>query len=475
MSYFIRAQVWDTYGGDLELFALQLFDASGRVDADAAITSSHPPLSGSLADLQASTSATACRFAAIDVRSPGFYLQWELPSEVAITQIRLGGLERNRFARRLTLVAATAQASVLQTFADIGYPGDAILSGPVLNGDPSYGAVSLLLRPVPGNLAEIEDVSPLHRAVTPLGGVVGSMEAPLFGQAMMYFNGTGARLQLASYTHPNLNGTFTYEFWLHPSSVPSAETVIFSVDTVGGFSLLIRNQRLLVVARGVGQLYASDAGPVLQAGVRKYVQVTRSADGTITFAADGVAFATYSGVIDLFFAGPAVLDVGSVSAWTPGMHFHGLMAVRCTNGATREMGVPSGPFSEMGPQGLVPRAGDCMAWKVVSSPGGACVPQGLQSVSSSRAENMWDTEFGGKGVIYGSVARQGTPANMPLKRRVRLHRSKDGYLARETWSKADGSYEFREISTKYEWDVIAWDHELQEYSTVANNQLAEVA
>ena len=86
---------------------------------------------------------------------------------------------------------------------------------------------------------------------------------------------------------------------------------------------------------------------------------------------------------------------------------------------------------------------------------------------------MWDTEFGGKGMIYGSVARQGTPANMPLKRRVRLHRSKDGYLARETWSKADGSYEFREISAKYEWDVIAWDHELQDFSTVANNQLAE--
>jgi hypothetical protein len=73
------------------------------------------------------------------------------------------------------------------------------------------------------------------------------------------------------------------------------------------------------------------------------------------------------------------------------------------------------------------------------------------------------------------VSRKETPANVPLRRRVRLHRSVDGYLARETWSKADGSYEFREISTRYEWDVIAWDHELQEYSTVANNQLAEVA
>ena len=101
--------------------------------------------------------------------------------------------------------------------------------------------------------------------------------------------------------------------------------------------------------------------------------------------------------------------------------------------------------------------------------------QGLQSMARYRPAKLVDVECGGQGRIYGTVARKSTPANVPLRRRVRLHRSVDGYLARETWSKADGSYEFREISTRYEWDVIAWDHELQEYSTVANNQLAEVA
>lgn len=102
------------------------------------------------------------------------------------------------------------------------------------------------------------------------------------------------------------------------------------------------------------------------------------------------------------------------------------------------------------------------------------VPQGLQGLARYRPAKLIDVECGGQGRIYGTVARKNTPANVPLRRRVRLHRSVDGYLARETWSKADGSYEFREISTRYEWDVIAWDHELQEYSTVANNQLAEV-
>ena len=106
--------------------------------------------------------------------------------------------------------------------------------------------------------------------------------------------------------------------------------------------------------------------------------------------------------------------------------------------------------------------------------GGKPPPQGLAATPQIAAPGrLMDTEFGGFYRIYGTVARKETPANIPLKRRVRLHRSKDGYLVRETWSKADGSYEFTEISGRYEYDVIAWDHEMQDFSTVANNQLAE--
>ncbi|MDH1472949.1 hypothetical protein N5F13_00440 [Comamonas thiooxydans] len=108
--------------------------------------------------------------------------------------------------------------------------------------------------------------------------------------------------------------------------------------------------------------------------------------------------------------------------------------------------------------------------------GGKPPPQGLAATPLIPAPGrLLDAEFGGFYRIHGTVARKGSPANVPLKRRVRLHRSRDGMLVRETWSKADGSYEFTEISGRYEYDVIAWDHELQDYSTIANNQLAEVA
>ncbi len=108
--------------------------------------------------------------------------------------------------------------------------------------------------------------------------------------------------------------------------------------------------------------------------------------------------------------------------------------------------------------------------------GGNPPAQGLVATARIPAPGrLVDTECGGFYRIYGTVARKAAPANIPLKCRVRLHRSRDGMLVRETWSKEDGSYEFAEISGRYEYDVIAWDHELQEYSTVANNQLAEVA
>ncbi len=86
-----------------------------------------------------------------------------------------------------------------------------------------------------------------------------------------------------------------------------------------------------------------------------------------------------------------------------------------------------------------------------------------------------DMEYGGNGVIYGTVEQKLTgDTTLPLKRRVRLHRSRDGLLVRETWSDAQGNYRFDGLSTRYEYDVIAWDHEGQFRSTIANNLKPEV-
>ena len=86
-----------------------------------------------------------------------------------------------------------------------------------------------------------------------------------------------------------------------------------------------------------------------------------------------------------------------------------------------------------------------------------------------------DAEFGGRGRIYGTVGIKGSPSNAPVARRVRLLRSRDSYLVRETWSKPDGSYSFEGINEMYDYDVVAFDHELNYFSQVANNKMPEVA
>ena len=67
-----------------------------------------------------------------------------------------------------------------------------------------------------------------------------------------------------------------------------------------------------------------------------------------------------------------------------------------------------------------------------------------------------DYIHGGKGFIPGTVEEKATP-NIPLRRRVRLHRDVDGMMVRETWSDAvTGAYTFTDINPAYTYTVIAY-------------------
>lgn len=85
-----------------------------------------------------------------------------------------------------------------------------------------------------------------------------------------------------------------------------------------------------------------------------------------------------------------------------------------------------------------------------------------------------DVENGGSCTIHGTVELYVQTGNIPLPRRVRLHRSRDGLLVRETWSDAQGNYRFDGITDRYKYDVIAWDHEGLQQSVVANDLTPEV-
>lgn len=80
-----------------------------------------------------------------------------------------------------------------------------------------------------------------------------------------------------------------------------------------------------------------------------------------------------------------------------------------------------------------------------------------------------DFEFGGFGRVAGTVKKDATP-DIPLRRRVRLHREQDGLLIREVWSHpTTGAYSFDYIDATKQYTVITYDYEHGYRAVIADN------
>lgn len=87
-----------------------------------------------------------------------------------------------------------------------------------------------------------------------------------------------------------------------------------------------------------------------------------------------------------------------------------------------------------------------------------------------------DAFNGGIGYIPGTVKRAATPADVPARRRVRLHRDVDGVMVREAWSHAvTGEYLFSGINHRQRYTVIAYDHTGEFEAVVAAGVVPDVA
>jgi len=68
-----------------------------------------------------------------------------------------------------------------------------------------------------------------------------------------------------------------------------------------------------------------------------------------------------------------------------------------------------------------------------------------------------DKNFYGSGVLSGSVSQYAEPANIPLRRKVFVHRQDNGRPLRVTWSSDAGQYAFNNLPLTTVF-VIAFDH-----------------
>ena len=113
-----------------------------------------------------------------------------------------------------------------------------------------------------------------------------------------------------------------------------------------------------------------------------------------------------------------------------------------------------------------------LALQLAPSAGAAASYSGPKLLSLQKSG---DYIHGGVGVVTGTVEEKAIP-NLPLRRKVRLHRDVDGLMVRETWSHATtGAYTFTDINPAYTYHAIAFDYARNYRAVIADNLTPEVA
>lgn len=303
------------------------------------------------------------------------------------------------------------------------------------------------------------------------GSAAGFLSAGVSGDGLVLVAGAFGSAGSACYISRDGGGTWAAlplksgaGGWYSAALSFNGATILMTTGSVGGGLFLSKDA-------GVTWSKVSEARAL---GGDSYEGCAVSADGA-SMATCESSFASVTSVALFSVDGgdtwvkQVIGDVGPSGPVGVGLAGNGRLGLVCGRGA------PTSPalMVALPPLGFKAPKFGAAALQAISAVKGELVDDGLV-YRRGRVLFGGDAEFGGRGAIYGTVERSEVPANVPLIRRVRLHRSRDGMLVREVWSKADGSYEFTEISGRYEYEVIAWDHELQFRSVVANNLVPEV-
>ena len=442
---------WSAYSrGDLELGACHLYASGARVDAGAVVTCSHVPAAGSLAAIQDDDPESTCRFAAQAVRSAGFAVRWDFgaPAEVDAVHVGAAG-EMGVYAAGFDVQTSDDGATWI-TRASVGR---VIWPGP-----RQVTAVSLLDPWRDDWVESFETGIPAGFADTLVdGGALTTAWEP--GTQSVLATATGyntAWMPVRGYARRHAGMEFDFE-QLADYGLNCIVGIVFQ----GGPVLL---QAMVSLSGGEFMLYASGSAstlgtntllnstPFIAPAGRKtlrIVSVPNQAGGgrvyTVSIGASTLSFAHTHTSADVplkcgVFLRSIQARIHSIRALKPGY-----------------LGTDDPPVHAS------PACGVAVA---------VTAPVDRLSTAQSRALVARDTEFGGAGRISGTVKRDADPTDVPLHRRVRLHREVDGLMTRETWSDATtGAYRFDGINEAYKYTVITYDH-LHDYRAVIADNIA---
>lgn len=413
-------------GGDLELSALQLNTAAGRVDQLATLTSSHAPVGGSLADLS-DGSASVCKFAASDVRSAGFWLQWDF-----------GATAQDVVSVTLGAGAADAWPDAIDVSSSSGGTTWALVAS-------AYG---ILLPEDADTTLFLSTLTAMRWADLGSAASVINLEQTLWTAAT--YAGSAARA--------NASVSSGQYYW---------ELVLQVVNTTTSASGNALNFGVWPLSRPINTYIYQTSGV--------YRAYQKCAEGDVF----GFAFDGDAGILRVYRQGALVetisgLAVGAGNPWAP--------VVGDDNaGGAQVLARFKGPFTFGPPAGYAPVEGYapgigqrqtrpmCIGASIAASAG---LPS--HSVRAICAILARDVEHGDQGAIYGTTKTKGTP-NTSTKARVVLLHQRSKLPVREVWSDpVTGYFEFRGIDTAQQFTVLAEDADGNFRPVAANRLTPEV-
>lgn len=408
--------------GDLELTEIGLYTGASRVDGSATITCSHAPVSGSLSNLLDGSTSAACRFAAADVRSAGFYLQIDLGAAASVNGVAFSAsASEARFIARATVLQLDGSGvwTAETQFARVKFPG-ANATTPLLQGAGTrWNAAD---KGTGVTLSNNDKTSSSNKT---------SAVRSIFGASSgkWYFEVTSS-------------SDYAY------IGVANASCVISGLSS-GLYALA--NQWSLYVYAGRKQ------GPGIDSGY--------GTPATTTVSTIGVALDMDAGTISFIIRG-ANFGVAFSGLTGP------LYAIACggdTPVVNLELNTGGAPFVYAVPAGHIAGFGnDGFAIPDLSTPGpGTLVSDALIAGSAplpvyfaGRAASVQmarDVEVGGPGTICGTTKTKGTP-NTPSRARVVLLHQRSKLPVRETWSDpVTGAFAFTGIDTNQQFLTLAED------------------
>ena len=469
-------------GGALELSALRLYDAAGRADGTATLTSTIAPTAGTLAALQDEDLASTCRFAAAAVRASGFAIVWDLGAgnSADILGPRLAGPALATFLASCTLQCSD-DGLLWQLVADFGrfdWPGAVAYTNAPAQGDPHFEKVALLLHFDGGLHDETGRVWTGNGAFSYVGGRFG------FG----FTSGGG---WVSTPTSPDLNlstGDFTIECFMDLTGTSGLRALLSSgVQNwgVGNIYILVDSvNRLEIGSFEAGHIWISSAA--LPSSGTFHFCLERLA-GELRLLVGGVLVdSKLSGAALNFSTSGTRIGVNSETV-NP---FSGVIdELRITKGVARytaDFTPPDAPFPGAhgagGPVFLPPLLRPSTGVPPIILSGGSAGAAGAVLLPSAIHLDRQDangTETQTSTTRYRIpgprwVKEKTASTNVPLRRRVQLYNQRDSRLVREVWSDpVTGEYSFDNIRGDTTYFVIAFDHTGHYRAVIADNLTPE--